>query len=30
MKFCFKAQKIAKEGNEMLKSVYGDAALATK
>jgi len=30
MKFCFKAQKIAKKANEMLKSIYGNAALATK
>jgi transposase len=30
MKFCFKLQKIAKETNEMLKLVYGDAAMTMK
>jgi len=30
MKFCFKLQKSAKETHEMLKLVYGDAAVTTK
>ena len=30
MKFCFKLQKSAKEALEMLKLVYGDAALTMK
>ena len=30
MKFCFKLQKSAKETREMLKLVYGDAALIIK
>ena len=30
MKFCFKLQKSAKEKHEMLKLVYGDAAVTTK
>jgi len=30
MKFCFKLQKSAKETHEMLKWVYGDAALTMK
>jgi len=30
MKFCFKLQKNAKETHEMLKLVYGDAAVTMK
>jgi len=30
MNFCFKLQKSAKETHEMLKLVYGDAAVALK
>jgi len=30
MKFCFKLQKSAKEKQEMLKLVYGDAAVTMK
>jgi len=30
MKFCFKVQKSAKETHEMLKLVYGDAAVTMK
>ena len=30
IKFCFKLQKSAKETHEMLKSVYGDAAVTMK
>jgi len=30
MKFCFKRQKSAKETGEILKLVYGDAAVAMK
>jgi len=30
MKFCFKVQKSAKETHEMLKLVYGDAAVTKK
>jgi transposase len=30
MKFCFKLQKSAKETHEMLKLVYGDAAVTMK
>jgi len=30
MKFCFKLQKSAKETHEMLKLVYGDAAMTMK
>jgi hypothetical protein len=30
MKFCFKLHKSAKETQEMLKSVYGDAAVTVK
>jgi len=30
MKFCFKLQKSAKETREMLKFVYGDAAVTMK
>jgi len=30
MKFCFKLQKSAKETHEMLKLVYGDAAMTVK
>ena len=30
MKFCFNPQKSAKETHEMLKLVYGDAALTMK
>jgi len=30
MQFCFKLQKSAKETHEMLKLVYGDAAVTTK
>jgi len=30
MKFCFKMQKSAKETHEMLKLVYGDAAVTMK
>jgi len=30
MKFCFKLQKSAKETLEMLKLVYGDAAVTMK
>jgi len=30
MKFCFKLQKNAKEKHEMLKLVYGDAAVMMK
>jgi len=30
MKFCFKLQKSAKEAHEMLKLVYGDAAMTMK
>ena len=30
MKFCFKLQKSAKETHEMLKLMYGDAAVTVK
>ena len=30
MKFCFKLQKSAKETHEILKLVYGDAAVTMK
>ena len=30
MKFCFKLQKCAKETHEMLKLVYGDAAVTMR
>ena len=30
MKFCFKLQKSAKETHEMLKLLYGDAAVTMK
>ena len=30
IKFCFKLQKSAKETHEMLKLVYGDAAVSMK
>jgi len=30
MKFCLKLQKCAKETHEMLKLVYGDAAVTMK